>query len=80
MDRDDLLALFRGVATELTDKDQSALAWDDTIGDAGIDSLAMQEIMGALEERLGMSIPEQRLAGLRTVGQFLEVVESLQER
>jgi acyl carrier protein len=70
--------MFREVATALTERDYTAIARDDTIAEAGIDSLAMLEIVGALEERLGLRVAEERLAGIRTVGEFLQVIAALQ--
>ena len=40
-----------------------------------IDSLGMLEIIGSLERRLRVQLPDESLAGLVTLGDLLDVVE-----
>jgi acyl carrier protein len=40
-----------------------------------IDSLGMLEIIGSLERRLSIQIPDESLSGLETIGDLLDVVE-----
>ncbi len=40
----------------------------------GVDSLAMLEVIGEMERELDIQIPDDDLAGIRTVGELLDVV------
>jgi acyl carrier protein len=51
------------------------IALDTTFEELGVDSLDTLTIMFALEERFDISIPDEAVRGMRTVG---EVVEGLQ--
>jgi acyl carrier protein len=48
--------------------------------DLGADSLDMAELVMALEDRVGVSIPDGSLAGVVTVQDAITVVESCVER
>jgi acyl carrier protein len=43
----------------------------------GIDSLSMMEIIGAMEDELGITIPDDKLSRLQTVGDIERVVKEL---
>ena len=75
---DELLALFREVAEALEHRTFPDLTSDSPIADLGIDSLSVMQIVGELEDRLAIMIPEERLVAVTTVGDLLRVVESLQ--
>jgi acyl carrier protein len=75
MDRNALLKLFQTFAAEIEPKDYSHVTEDDGLTNLGIDSLGLSEVIGAMEQELEIQIPEERLAGIRTVGQLLELVE-----
>jgi len=44
--------------------------------DLGIDSLAVVELVMALEDAFGISIDEEQLKAIQTVGDIVELVES----
>jgi acyl carrier protein len=48
------------------------------ISELGIDSLGMLEIIGSLERELDVSIPDDSLAGIQTVKDLLNAVQSRQ--
>jgi len=75
MDRNDLMKLFRKIAAEIEPKDYGQVTEADVITDLGIDSLGLAELVGALEQELEIRIPEEQLAGVRTVKQLFELVE-----
>ena len=76
--RNELLDVFRTTATEVAEKDFNAVAESSTIAELGIDSLGMLEIIGSLERELRIHIPDESLAGIVTVKDLLNAVESRQ--
>ena len=75
MTRDEVLGALREVATEVLDVEADAVTEDATFkDDLGADSLDLVEVVMALEERLDISIPEEDLADIKTVGQAADVV------
>ncbi len=76
--RGELLVLFRKIATEVVEKDFAAVVEGTNIAELGIDSLGMLEIIGSLERELKIHIPDESLAGIQTVKDLLEAVESRQ--
>jgi acyl carrier protein len=76
--RTELLSVFRTTATEVAEKDFHTVAESTAIAELGIDSLGMLEIIGSLERELRIQIPDESLAGLVTVKDLLNAVESRQ--
>ncbi len=74
MNRDELFVLFRQVAEELERKPLPHVAPASVIADLGIDSLSMMQIVGEMETRLGVLIPDDQLVRLVTVSDLLAVV------
>jgi acyl carrier protein len=66
------------MATEIAEKDFHSVAEATAIADLGIDSLGMLEIIGSLERELRITIPDESLAGIQTVKDLLNAVESRQ--
>ncbi len=75
-DRAALLALFRDHATEVVEREMGHLTETSVIGELGIDSLAVLEIIGSMERSLRIRIPDEALTGVETVAQLLAVVEA----
>jgi acyl carrier protein len=75
MQRPQLIELFRDLASEIAEKDLSHVEEESPIADLGIDSLAMQELVGTMERELRIRVPDEQLVGLQTVRQLLELVE-----
>jgi acyl carrier protein len=48
--------------------------------DLEVDSLSMIEIVVATEERYGIALPDQDIAGIRTVGQLVDYIRNAQAR
>jgi acyl carrier protein len=80
MDRADLVQLFRKWAAEIAEKDFSHVEESDAIADLGIDSLGMLELIGSMERELNIQIPDEKLVGIQTVRQLLELVDERLER
>ncbi len=71
----DLVALFTQVATEVDKREFSNVTMDSVISDLGLDSLAMMQIVGEMELRLNVTIPDEDLVRLGTVADLAKVVE-----
>lgn len=76
MSRSQLIEMFRSLATEIAEKDFGGLLETSVISEMGVDSLAMLEVIGEMERELDIQIPDDDLAGIQTVGELLDVVES----
>ena len=75
MDRADLLAMFRTKASEVAEKDLSKVEEASVIANLGIDSRAMLEVVGEMERSMGITMPDDLLVGIQTVGQLLDVFQ-----
>jgi acyl carrier protein len=75
MQKPQLIDLFRDLASEIAEKDLSFVQEDNAIAELGIDSLAMLELVGTLERQLSVRVPDEKLVGLTTVRQLLDLVE-----
>jgi acyl carrier protein len=75
MDRVKLMEMFRTTASEVAEKDLSAIGEESVISSLGVDSLAMLEVVGSMERSLEVQIPDDQLVGIDTVRQLLDVVE-----
>ncbi len=74
-DKPNLLAMFRQVVEEIDKKNLGDVTEKSVIADLGIDSLTTMQIVGELESRLDVMIPDDQLVKLETVGDLLAVVE-----
>jgi acyl carrier protein len=78
MERAELLQVFARTATEVAEKEFANVLETTSISELGIDSLGMLEIIGSLESELKIHIPDESLAGIQTVKDLLNAVESRQ--
>ena len=78
MERAELLQVFARTATEVAEKEFASVLETTSISELGIDSLGMLEIIGSLERELKIQIPDESLAGIQTVNDLLNAVESRQ--
>ncbi|MEY2469896.1 MAG: acyl carrier protein [Actinomycetota bacterium] len=75
MSRDEVLAVMRDAAVELLKIDPAKVTESATFAeDLEADSLDVVELVMALEEKLDISIPEEDLEGIKTVGEALDVI------
>jgi acyl carrier protein len=70
-----LLEMFRVTATEVVEKDYHHVIESMVISELAIDSLGILEIIGSLERRLRIQIPDESLSGIQTVRDLLDEVE-----
>ena len=75
MSRDEVLGVMRDCAVELLKIDPAKVTEEATFADdLEADSLDVVELVMALEEKLDISIPEEELEGIKTVGEALDVI------
>lgn len=74
MTHEELFVLFRDVVQAIEKRPLADVTPDSVIADLGIDSLGMMEIVGELESRLDIMIPDDNLVKLQTVSDLLNVV------
>lgn len=75
MKRAELIDMFKVMATEVAERDFDDLSEDSVIADMGVDSLQMLEVVGQMEQKLSIQIPDDQLVGIETVAQLLDVLE-----
>ncbi|MBI5513390.1 MAG: acyl carrier protein [Deltaproteobacteria bacterium] len=73
--RDELLVKFRHIASEVAEREVTIPTEGTAIADLGIDSLAMLEIVGAMEREFKVQIPDDQLVGITTVAQLVDLVQ-----
>ncbi|MGE3443493.1 MAG: acyl carrier protein [Acidimicrobiia bacterium] len=70
-----LFARFRKCAVEVLSVDESAVVPEAKFGeDLDADSLDLVELVMALEEEFNVTVPEEELEGIDTVGQAYDLV------
>lgn len=73
--RDQLLTTFSKIASEIAEKEIPVPNDQTAISDLGLDSLAMLEIVGAMEREYKIQIPDDQLVGISTVAQLVDLVQ-----
>ena len=75
MDRDEGLAALREVAVEVLSVEPDTVTFEARFKeDLDADSLDLVELVMGLEERFDISVPEEDLEGVATVGQAVDLV------
>ena len=75
MDRNEIFAVIKSSAAEVLGVDESQVTEEARFkDDLDADSLDLVELVMALEEKLDISVPEEDLEGIDTVGQALDLV------
>jgi acyl carrier protein len=79
MDRDELFEKIKGVIVEQLGVDEDDVAEEASfVDDLGADSLDIVELVMALEEEFGVSIPDEQAEKIKTVGDAVDfIVESV---
>jgi acyl carrier protein len=73
---DELFARFRKCAVEVLSVDESQVVPEAKFGDdLDADSLDLVELVMALEEEFDITVPEEDLEGVTTVGQAFDLVK-----
>jgi acyl carrier protein len=75
MEREEVLSAIQGVAVEVLSVDESQVTEEARFKeDLEADSLDLVELVMALEEGFDISVPEEDLEGVTTVGQAVDLV------
>ena len=75
MDRDQVMVTMREVAPEVLGVEPDAVVEEASFkDDLDADSLDLVELVMGLEERLDITIPEDELSQIKTVGQAVDLV------
>jgi acyl carrier protein len=75
MDRDELLEKIKGVIVEQLGADEDDVTEDAAfVDDLGADSLDIVELVMALEEEFGVSIPDEQAEKIKTVGDAVDFI------
>ncbi len=75
MERAEVMQVLRDKAVELLEVDADAVQEDKSfVDDLGVDSLSLVEFTMELEDTLGISLPEEELTDVTTIGAFLDVI------
>ena len=75
MDRDAVFTTLKAAAVEVLGVDESAVTESARFkDDLDADSLDLVELVMALEEQLDISVPEEDLEGVETIGQALDLI------
>lgn len=75
MDRQEVLEQLREVAVEVLGVDRDKISEDARFKeDLDADSLDLVEVVMAIEEKFSISVPEEKLEGIATVGEAVSLV------
>jgi len=75
MDRDELLEKIKGVIVEQLGADADDVTEDAAfVDDLGADSLDIVELVMALEEEFGVSIPDEQAEKIKTVADAVDFI------
>lgn len=74
MNEDTLLELFQDAARDIAQREFKSLSWDTQIKTLGIDSVALFEIFGQLEEDLDLEFEDDELKNIRTLSDLRDLI------
>jgi len=73
----DILDMFKQAALDVDNRKLPQLTRDTVIATLGMDSVAVMELVSYFEEKLGVRIPDEELARIRTVGDLRDTIARL---
>ena len=77
MTRDEVLAVLRDKAVEMLEVEADQVQEDKSfVDDLKVDSLSLVEYTMDLEDEFGIELPEEELTEVKTIGAFVDVIES----
>lgn len=74
MTSDELLTLFREAAWEVDQREFGELTMTTRIADLGVNSVALLEIFGFVEEELDIYLAQEDLAQVKTLGDLSSLI------
>ena len=75
MQRADIVRRLREVAVEIAEKELPPMHEAQVIAEIGLDSLSTLEMVGMMERELGVFLPTDELAEIRTIGDLTDLIE-----
>lgn len=75
MQQDQIIEIFKRAAWEIDRKKIENVDLDQKISDLGIDSVAMLEVIGFLEEEIGVNLPDEKIARVVTLRDLTNVIQ-----
>ena len=75
----DIVSLFAKAAFEVNGKILKNLTPDTAIASLGMDSVAVMELIGYLEECLGLRLPDEALAKVQTLADLGALIQRTQD-
>ena len=76
MQRADIVRRLREVAVEIAERELPTMDETRVIAEIGLDSLSTLEMVGMMERELGIFLPTDELADIRTVGDLTDLIET----
>jgi acyl carrier protein len=70
----DVLKVLQETLEEVENRSFVHISEQTSVADLEVDSVTMMEVIGCLEDDLNIQIPDDKLAGLNTVGDIVSVV------
>ncbi|MCY7364733.1 MAG: acyl carrier protein [Frankiaceae bacterium] len=75
MERAEVLQVLREKAVEMLEVEADQVQEDKSfVDDLQVDSLSLVELTMELEDTLGVELPEEELADVKTIGAFVDVI------
>jgi len=75
-----IVNLFSQAAFEVNGKTFQNLGPSTVIASLGMDSVAIMELIGYLEEQLGLRLPDEELANVHTLADLEKLIQHIQTR
>lgn len=72
--KEQLLTLFKEAAWEVDQREFESLSLDTEIAELGVDSVALLEIFGYVEEELDVYLAQEDLAQVKTLGDLGDLI------
>lgn len=76
MQRADIVRRLREVAVEIAERELPTMDESRVIAEIGLDSLSTLEMVGMMERELGIFLPTDELADIRTIGDLTDLIEN----
>jgi acyl carrier protein len=78
MEREEIMDKVKGVIVEQLNVDEADVTEEAAfVDDLGADSLDIVELVMALEEEFGISIPDEEAENIKTVGDAIAYIEAI---
>jgi len=74
MNQADVLGVFRETLAEVEERDFGHVTGETLLADLAVDSVAMMEVIGCIEDDLDIVIPDDALTGVERVADVVAVI------